>query len=188
MKDLSNKVSLRKDRKNLYIELAVSSSTGARIALLALSILILLFLFYFMFFIADHNEMSADSFVPFLGILGLDIWFIRSYLWNKFGKEYLIISKKTFGYYYDYGILQTRRETFKCSELSVNYVKLSENHPDGKLVFLNYNEETNIQEEIHPTSIVITNEECEYLIREIYSFLDINIEEDKDSVGFHYNK
>ncbi len=188
MKEFVNKVAIRKDRKNIYIELSVDSSSAARFGLLVLIFLITCFLFFFMFFIADNNDFNESFLIPFIGILAIDIWFIRSFLWNKFGKEYFIISKKSFSYYYDYGIIQTPKKSFKCNELTINVEKVFEDDVKGKLLFLNYNEETDLREEIHPSSVVIPDSEIDYVIREIYSFLDIKIEEEKNFGGFHYNK
>ncbi len=187
MKELSNKISLRKDRKNLYIELIVKSSSVARFGLLILCILVTIVLLYFMFFIAKNNEFDEGTILPFLVILGVDIWLVRNYLWNRYGKEYLIISKKSFSYYYDYGLIQTKKTTFKCNDLVIKIVKLNEEHKKSTLAFFRFNEENDLQEEMHPTSVYIPDKDVNYLINEIYNFLEIDIEQHKDFGGFHYN-
>ncbi|MFY7669806.1 hypothetical protein ACOSP6_01830 [Tenacibaculum sp. MEBiC06402] len=187
MKEFSNRVSLRKDRKNLYIELLVQSSAIARFALLILCFLVASVLFYFMFFIAKNSEFNQETIIPFLFLLGVNVWLIRSYLWNRYGKEYLIISKKSFSYYYDYGLIQTKKTTFKCNELTIKIVKLNSEHTKSTLAFFRFNEENDLQEEMHPTSVYIRDEDINYLVNEIYNFLDIDIEKDEDFGGFHYN-
>lgn len=188
MEEIRNTIAIRKDRRNIYIELQVQSSAIARFGLLILNLLVFSVLIIFMFTLGKNNDFSEETVIPFLFLLGINIWLIRNYLWNKYGKEYLIISKNTFSYYYDYGIMQTRRTSFDCKDLSIAIIKLNSAHKKGTLSFMNYNEKNNLQEEVHPTSVYISDDDIFLIISEVYNFLGIDINTEHDAGGFHYNK
>lgn len=105
-------------------------------------------------------------------------------LWNFYGKELIIISKKSLSYNYDYGFYKTRLNIIPINQLRV----YTENITDkknvlSKIAFTDYSAEDDLPEDIHKTTLYLKANEAENLIGMINTFY-VN---DDSSIFFNPN-
>ena len=174
MHNFNNNILISKDRLNLYLSFKVKSSRIGRLILLILSTLMMLFSIFLMFFLSDL-KLDFKAFLMFCCLLGINYLLIKYYLWNKYGEERLVISKRAVSFTYYFGFFETRIESFQYNELELLFEEIKRdknNNRLGKLIFYSQNEKTGILELLHPTSVMLNEEVCRAIIEEVYIFLD----------------
>lgn len=159
---MKNKASIHFNGINVSVELNVQSKLIGKIALASLILLVLLFLGYILNSLEEKEIIKAIF--PILIISFFIIYFpVRYLLWNLFGKEMLVVTRKTIAFSYDYGIVSTNLKTISFNNLAtkIEIVKEIDNIKLGKLVFINYNEADDLPEFLYETSILIPSEKLE---------------------------
>jgi len=137
--------------------------------------LIILIVFVIALFSTVESEEIGGMLIPGLIITIFLIGLPSKYLlWNIYGKEELIVSSKSISWSYDYGILKTNLKTLKFNRLGIGFEKVNSINDKelGKLLLFNYNEENNLPELIHETTVLISLDELkkfESKINEVFA-------------------
>ena len=117
MIDNHNKYEL-KISDSIYLE-TFSVNNKNRISLLFMLvsaiIIFLLPIFVFIFLFTDFEGIPFGILISFILSGLVSVFFLRLYLWNKYGKEVFVIKDNSFTYYYDYKLFKDYHKeiTFK---------------------------------------------------------------------------
>lgn len=130
--------------------------------IVTLSLLILPFLFpiYFTF---------ERIILIFIYLIAVILFPIKYAIWNVFGKEILILNKKSFSHQYNFGFISTNLKTISFGEdLTISFQELiiDKNEKFGKIYFYEDDEVTGLPKLIHNTSIRIPEDKYELIVRE----------------------
>jgi len=169
---LDNKLKLNTDGTNVYATLYVKARRPGLIILTVINLLLISLVIFF----ASTVQLDQNPSVIFpLIIFGLLIivFPLRYLLWNSYGKEQLIITKKSLSFSYDYGLFQTNLKTFEHNRLGLAFeeVRKSDCQSIGRLMFIRYDEKTDLPETIYQTTILLSMEhleEIEVAIGDLY--------------------
>lgn len=163
---MKNNASVYFNGINVSVYLNIQSKLIGKIALSGL-IFIVIFFFSYLLSSLDEKELIS-AFIPILIVSALIIYFpVRYLLWNLFGKETLIISRKTVSFNYDYGFYSSNLKTIPFQNLAtkIEIIKEIDHVKLGKLILINYNEATDLPELLHETTILIPIEKLEEIDR-----------------------
>lgn len=178
---MDNVFSKRYDGVNLYLEFAVKTKL---IGKLFLSLFILLY-FIVIFYLTinsskDENNNSEFITAAIISTFVLIVFPVRYLIWNCYGKEFIIINNKSLSYYYSYKFLETNLKTKLINELSIAIEVVKEDETDkyGRLIFYNISEETNLNEFLFQTSVLLKYQDLELIRKEIFNvFFDEHFKE-----------
>lgn len=167
---------------NLYVTLSVNSN---RIGLFLVAVFILGYFGFAIsgFFVLDQDEMKGYVSVFLLFTVIMILMPIRYFLWNKFGKEHLIINTMTVSYQYDYGFFITRLKQKPFDRLGMRFESVRRDGEDdlGRLVFIDYPQKNPLPEPFHETTVLLTETQIDGLSNQI---LDLFYEEKSSESGF----
>lgn len=156
---MKNTVSIESDGINVYVHASVKINPFVKVFITVGAIAVFV-LFTMLITHIPHREVKAFI-IPVLIMSFLLIYFVaRPVLWNLFGIETLIINTKTISYCYDYGILRTNLKTVKFHRLGTGYEKVRyfDKVEFGKLNFVDFKEEDNLQYQIHETTVLLPHD------------------------------
>ncbi len=153
--------------------------------LLGFTLLVGFGLFIYLLINLDFKEMGKAS-IPIILIPSFILFFLSKYLlWNIYGREHLVVNSKTLTYFYDYGFFKTVPTTINYRRLGIGY-RITDRFEDenfGRMTFVNYNQDTNLPEGLHETSIEIS----ETTVAEIERLLGkILFDEFNEGRGFRF--
>lgn len=179
-----NIFSNRYDGVNLYLEFTVKTKLIGKLVLSLFILLCFIAIFYFIIK-APKDENNNSEFITAAIILTflLIVFPIRYLIWNCYGKEFLIVNSKSLSYYYSYKFVDTNLNTKLINELSIaiEVVKEDENYEYGRLIFYNINDETNLNEFLFQTSVLLRYQDLELIRKEIFDiFFDENFKQLKN--------
>jgi hypothetical protein len=154
---MKNELNIYSDDINVFVTLNVKAKLIGKIIMSV--IMFILLAGYFTLLISIDSETMGRIIFPIL-IAPLIIIFLpaRYLFWNLFGQERIIINTKSISYNYSYGIVQTNLKTIKFDKLGTGFdtSKMFDSTEHGTLVFVNYNQDTNLPETIFQTTIIIS--------------------------------
>jgi len=165
---MQNTYSKRFDGINLYLEFTVKTKLVGK---LVLSLFIILCFVAFVYLVLLSFPINDDVIIPIVIFTIVIIAFpVRYLIWNCYGKEYLIINKKTLSYYYSYYLINTMLKTKKYNEISIaiEIVKENEEGKFGRLVFLDTNKETSLPDFLFQTSVLLKYDDLEIIRKNIF--------------------
>lgn len=185
---MKNNYEISNDGINVYITLFVNSHFIGKTILTVFVLFLIGILCYLPFTVSEEN--ISDSIFPFLifGIL-VFVFPVRYLLWNLFGKENLIINTKSISYSRDFGIYKTNLKTLNYKRLGTGFenTRTFENIKYGNLVFVKYNDENDLPEQIYSTSVVLNFESLEKIDQEISKIYEAKMDEEFDFHPFSLN-
>ncbi|WBV60775.1 hypothetical protein PFY12_01330 [Chryseobacterium camelliae] len=117
-------------------------------------------------------KITVDKIMVFVVYIILMALFPLKYaLWNVFGKETLVINRKSISYQYDYGFIRNNLTTTTYQNLSTHFQNflIDKEKTLGKIHFYEEDEKTGLPNIFHITSIYITQSQYEIIIEEIKS-------------------
>ncbi|WP_028890224.1 hypothetical protein [Tenacibaculum ovolyticum] len=157
---MRNVFDISSDGINVYLSLEIKTSRTLKV-LLVIVLLFVVVLLGFLFSALDIKEVPK-LILPMIIIPVLIFYFlIRYVLWNLFGKEVVIVNRKSISSGLDYGLYKTNLKTILIDRLGFGeeFVREFELVRYGNINFYNYNKLTNLPELIHSTSVELTLEE-----------------------------
>lgn len=111
--------------QNDYLKLEIRTSP---INMFALGILLVIGLFCFIIPISilliPALEIGIGFVITLILFWGSSIFFIRNFLWNKYGKEVYEIGKSNLDYYYDYRLFKDNVKKVNLDNLKIGYCKI----------------------------------------------------------------
>lgn len=147
----------------VYLSICVKPKFYVHI-LLAVAVVIAITPFLF------NGFKTADSIMTSLTFMIFWILFPLKYAWwNVFGKEMLIINRKSISYQYHYGFIKNNLKTVTYQNLSVRFQTflIDKEKKLGKMYFYEESEKTGLPNLLHNTSIYILQSEYDIVIEEI---------------------
>jgi len=143
------------DEVCIYVSTSANNPLWAK-AVLLLADLLIVFIISF----------ALIEWIPGLLLLNMVILFFlsRYTLWNIYGKEYLIISAKSFSYQHDYGFFRTNNTTKSINKLALKVTAIKQDGDEKwlRLLFHSY-DSLNLPVEIYSMSFYIPQHEIEHL-------------------------
>jgi len=157
---MRNVVDISSDGINVYLSFVVKTNRILKV-LLVVVLLFVVVLLGFLFFTLDIKEEPKLIFPMVIIPVLIFYLLIRYVLWNLFGKEVVIINRKSISSSLDYGLYKTNLKTVLVDRLGFRkeFVREFELIKYGNINFYNYNKLTNLPELIHSTSVELTLEE-----------------------------
>jgi len=113
---------------------------------------------------------TVDSGMASLAFMILWILFPLKYAWwNVFGKEMLIINRKSISYQYHYGFIKNNLKTVTYQNLSARFQPflIDKEKKLGKIYFYEESEKTGLPNLLHSTSIYILQSQYDTVMEEI---------------------
>lgn len=185
---MKNIIQKHSDGINLYSIFKVEASKTGKIIL---SICIIILLVVFVLVISTiEKQYIASAVLPILIFSGFMIIFpVRYLIWNLYGKENLIVNTKSISYFYDYGFFKTNLKTIFFYKLGTGFqfVREDEEGEKGRLLFYNYNKESNLPELIHQTSVLLDLVDVSEIDLEIKSLFEKPENADSNFYAFSEN-
>lgn len=187
LNEMKNYYIKKTDGINLYLELNIKTQLFGKVLLL-ICILMAFVPILFLAYDSHKNPESTSDFVfPALIIVGLIIIFpVRYLIWNCYGKEFIVINKKSISYNYNYKIISTNLKTIKIDHLGtfIEIVKEDNGTQYGKLLFYNYDNETNLPEFVFQTTVLLDINMLQEIENTLWQLL--TPKEEKDSLQTFY--
>ncbi len=183
---MNNRFEIHSDSTNIFISIAVRSKL---IGIVLLSFMIFVVLAAFILIIS-MLELRGKDYIPFFTLLSLYLFFGLKYLlWNIFGIENLIINTKSISYYYDYGFFRSRTKTiiFYSLGTEISLFKNEEGEEMGSIHFYNFNQESNLPELIHKSTVLLTEEQLKEIEERLYNLFENEYFENIGFKGFSLN-
>ena len=178
---MHNVFSKRYDGLNLCLEFTVKTKLVGKLVLSLFILLCFIAIFYLTVNSSkDQNNNSEFITAAIIFTFVLIVFPVRYLIWNCYGKEYLIINNKSLSYYYSYKFLETNLKTKLINELSIAIEVVKEDETDkyGRLIFYNISEETNLNEFLFQTSVLLKCQDLELIRKEIFKiFFDEHFKE-----------
>lgn len=168
---MHNVFSKRYDGLNLYLEFTVKTKLIGKLVLSLFILLCFIAIFYLTVNSSkDENNNSEFITAAIIFTFVLIVFPVRYLIWNCYGKEFLIINNKSLSYYYSYKFLETNLKTKLINELSIAIEVVKEDETDkyGRLIFYNISEETNLNEFLFQTSVLLKYQDLELIRKEIF--------------------
>lgn len=178
------------DGINLYLELNVRNPLWGKLILILCILMALTPVVYLIYDSIKKPENTSDIIIPVLIIIGLIIIFpLRYLIWNCYEKKFIVINEKSISYNYNYKILVTNLKTISINQLGseIEVVKIEKDIEYGRLLFYNYNKETNLPEFIFQTSVLLKVENLQEIEEAIIALFNKKEKENDLLQTFYVN-
>jgi len=153
---MKNVSTVYSDGINIYIAAEIKSKVAGKL-LLGSILIVTIAVFLYLLVSVDFKEMGKAS-IPIILIPCFFLYFLSKYLlWNIYGQEHIVVNSKTVTYYYNYGFFRTPLKTVFHNRLGISY-RITDRFEDenfGRMLFVNYNQDTNLPEALHETAVEI---------------------------------
>lgn len=127
-----NKYYTLKTDDSIYLEIRRRERNNASINFLLILTIIgyALPVIVFCIFVADGDPPAFGFLFSLLIFWGISTFFLRLYLWNKYGKEIFIITKNSLTHYFDYKLFKDNRKDIRYINLNILYASDSQQEGD----------------------------------------------------------
>jgi len=180
---MKNVSTVYSDGINIYIAAEIKSKVAGRL-LLGLTLIIAIVLFIYLLISIDFKEMGKAS-IPIILIPSFFLYILSRYLlWNIYGQEHIVVNSKTVTYYYNYGFFRTPLKTVFHNRLGISY-RITDRFEDenfGRMIFVNYNQDTNLPEALHETAVEINEKTATEIERLLEKVVLDKFNEDRDFI------
>jgi len=185
---MDNTCTIMNDSENVYLSLRVH---GNKIGIIFLSFFTIAILIISCFLISeiDPKETGIMALIFLLGIILFNAIPIKYLLWNIYGIESIAINSKCISYDYDYKIYKTKIQTiaFEKLELVFESVNVDPEKNTGRIIFIDYDKETNLPIEIFRTTTLLQLEDIKEINNELLNLFNNKYLEQNGYIGFSDN-